>query len=771
VNKHKTPLKIDGADCLFSCSLSSVVRSDWKWLALGAVLSFFLASALMSGWPAGLLPNLAYPFTYDNDGAFHGIQRLIEGWSFDNARVGYPFGSNYMDYPSSDLGHLLTVKFLGTYAGEWHVVHNLYFLIGFVVTFVASYLVFRVFSLAIPFAFTAAILFNFLPFHFQRLPHLFLTWYFVIPIFYYIAFRFLILAPRNEAGKASFSQKLGYVLCLIGLGSFGVYYAFFGIILLVSVGGFGLAANYNLKLLKSTVFISFMVFAGVLLNVTPNLIHEYLNGSNPEVAQRDAGESELYGFKFAQLVVPRLAHRNAKLAAVSSRYTSTTPLNNENTSSTLGVVGTFGLLVVFGIIFLTLAGKTLNKTLMTISLIVLVLFMFGTIGGFGSIFAQLITTSIRAWNRVSVFIGFGALLVFFLALQLEVQKRVRGYYSSVLLGFIAVILLLGGLYDQTTSACQTCNDEVEKAFNRDREFVQSIEKSLPVGSAVYQLPYMPYPEVPPLHRLKDYELFSGFLHSTALNWSYGGMKGRSGDLFFRSLAREPLSRQVEVLEQLGFAGVYVDRRGYDVKDDTVVEGLTDVLDASSALTRADGNVVFFRLGQTKMQINLKGLSSAQLMRKAGYIADHLGPRYEATLSDGIDFTRPTFPTFVQNVQGLSGHESWGRWSDENLAKSVRVDMTDPIPSRFNLVFLSQAFGPNVGQDLVVKLGSQVHRFRLREGLFEYRKVIDLSGEETFSIEFLPPQPTSPMQINISGDKRMLGIGLVKLYLNEIDGHF
>ena len=749
-------------------SLSIIIRPDWKWWLSGAIFSFVLASVLMTGWPSGLFPNPAYPFTYNNDGAFSVIQRLIEGWIFNNPRSGYPFGSNLLDYPSSDSGNYLLLKLIGSFTGEWYSAHNIYFLLGFSVSFVAAFCVLQSFGLAKSFAFTAATLFVFLPFHFLRLEHLFFTWYFVVPIFYYIALRFFNSSASNESAKASLSTKVFYALCLISLGTFGIYYALFGLILFMVVAIYEAVANYNSSALKVAFMASSLVFFGVLLNVAPNLIHQYSSGKNIEVAQRGIADSEIYGFKFAQLILPRSEHRIAGLANISTKYRSASPLINENVTSSLGVVGSLGFLAVFGIIVLSLAGRLKNRTLNIVSLIVLTLFMFGTIGGFGSIFAQTITTSIRGWNRISIFIGFGALLVIFMLLQAEIQKRFSGRRLVFMSSFISIVFLMGGLYDQTVPPCKACNEQTQKVFNMDREFVRSIEKSVPIGSAVYQLPYMPFPEVPPLHRLKDYALSVGFLHSTSLHWSYGGMKGRPGDLFYRSLAKEPLKRQLEVISRLGFAGVYVDRRGYDDNDHTVIDDLTALLGAPPTLTRADGEVVFFQLNQEMPHVNLDGISAEQIMKKAGYIVDHLGARHEATFTEGIDFTRPDFPIFVKDVEGLSGSEPWGRWSDANLAPSVRFDLQEQLPNHFNLVFSAQPFGPNLGQDLEVSIGTQTHHFNLHGGLFEYRKMIDLGGRGVSRIEFLPPKPASPRQLNINSDPRMLGIGLIRLRFEEKD---
>jgi phosphoglycerol transferase len=757
-------LAMDSSNFSSPVSFLSIMRAEWKWWLFGALFSFMLASVLASGWPDGLLPRIDYPFSYVNDGAFSAIQRAIEGWIYENPRSGYPFGSNSLDYPGSDSGNILIQKLLGEISGNWWSAHNLYYLLGFAFTFVAAFCVLRTIGLSLPFAFTAATLFDFLPFHYLRIGHLYYTWYFVVPVFYYVALKIFNTSLLNDIEKTSTGRKIFYAVCLLSLGSFGVYYAAFGLIVFGMVAISSVIGQYKPASLKLAILASCLVVCGVILNLAPTLMHWHDEGKNAEVAQRNFSESEIYGFKFTQLILPVYGHRIPKLNQISARYYNESPLINENMTSSLGMVGALGLLAIFGIIISNLAGRKQNSTLSIVSLIVLILIMFGTIGGFGSIFAQTIMTSIRAWNRITPFIGFGALLVLFMLLQAYFQKNFTGQRFVFLSIFISIMLLVGGLYDQTVPSCAPCQDAVKNSFNIEKSFVHSIEKSLPPESAVYQLPYMPFPEVPALHRLGTYDLTAGFLYSSALRWSYGGMKGRSGDLFYRALSVEPIAKQLELIKKLGFAGVYIDKRGYNDNGNAVIDAFTTLLGAPPTLTRADGEVVFFPIARITPAVNFNGLSAKQIIQMVGY--DHLGARYDASLADGIDFTRPGFPAFIADAVGLSISEPWGRWSDRNMAPSVRFDLFDPLPNHFNLVFSAQSFGPNTGQDLVVRLGSQIHHFTLQGGQSEYHKSINLQGEKVSGVEFLPPNPTSPKQLNLSPDPRMLGIGLIRLRFEE-----
>jgi phosphoglycerol transferase len=329
----------------------------------------------------------------------------------------------------------------------------------------------------------------------------------------------------------------------------------------------------------------------------------------------------------------------------------------------------------------------------------------------------------------------------------------------------AIVLCLFGLWEQTASTCKSCNEEAKRLFHRDRSFIEQIEGSVRQGSAIYQLPYMPFPEWGPVHHLPSYDLLVGFLHSKSLHWSHAGMKGREGDIFYRGLSQEPIEKQLEVIKRLGFAGIYIDRRGFEDNANDLLARLKTILGKDPTLSRADGEVVFFKL-ESQTHVDLDGLTIAQIMKKAGYLADKLGPRYPATLRDGIDFTKRGWPDFISNAQGISGHEPWGLWSDANLAPTVRFEFSSALPQRFTLLFSGHAFGPNVGSDIVVKIGSQEVKFRLSSSNTEIRIPFDLGNESANIIEFIPPNPTSPKQLGVSTDERKLGIGFINLRIED-----
>lgn len=737
----------------------AILANDWKLILIGALASLLLASIIMSGLHDALTPDLSRPYAYAGDGLFHAwmAQRVSEGWLFDNIRSGYPFGSNFLDFPGADGGDHLLIKLFSLIGGGWPAGVKLFYLFGFPTCFVATYVTARAFGLNRSFAIAVSVIYTFAPFHFLRLQHLFYTWYFVAPPFFYLALDIYLTQdnPYAEGLKAALRKVPAIALGMIILASFGVYYALFGVIILASAGVMSAVKTRNsYGVRKAALLIAATIF-GVFINIAPNMIGTYKNGANPEVAHRSPVESEVYGMKMMQLLMPRPDHRIGRLGAVAQSYNQATPLVNENSTSSLGAIGAAGFMLLLLYFLFSTARTDSDGRLRLLAVTTFVLFMFATIGGLGSLFAATISPSIRAWNRDSIFIACGAVLFFFIALQMALQKvapRLAKYSVGV-----AVILIIAGLFDQTTPPCKSCSAAQNALFDSDKDFVQSIEETLPAGGAVYQLPYIGFPEVPMLERLINYQMMVGVLHSKALHWSFGGMKGRPGDLFYRSLAQEPMARQLEVIRKLGFDGIYIDRRGYTDNGEAVIQELSQLLQQPPLLQSRDKEMVFFKL-ENSAHPDLTGLSAKQIQREAGYFGDALGPRYKADLASGIDFIRSGMPEFISDAQGLYGIEPWGRWSSQQAS----FEFSTPLPQKFVLVLTAQAFADNANGPTRVMIGTREYSIQLTAGISEVRLDVDLQGSTADRITFIPPAPTSPKKISGNGDRRVLGIGFVSL---------
>lgn len=134
--------------------------------------------------------------------------------------------------------------------------------------------------------------------------------------------------------------------------------------------------------------------------------------------------------------------------------------------------------------------------------------------------------------------------------------------------------------------------------------------------------------------------------------------------------------------------------------------------------------------------------------------------YPATLAEGIDFTRPNYPTFIANVSGMSGYEPWGRWTDGDKAV---FHFKQPLPKQFNLMIQANAFGPNLGEAVTINIGTVQQEFKISESGQTQRLNFTLP-EPADTIALLIPKPTSPKELQVSEDPRQLGLGLIKLQI-------
>jgi phosphoglycerol transferase len=316
-------------------------------------------------------------------------------------------------------------------------------------------------------------------------------------------------------------------------------------------------------------------------------------GPNPVAASRPIAEAETYGLRIAPMLLPIRDHRIAALSAVSRRYEAETGIAPEPASTNLGAVGAVGFLILLGLLVRRAradgAGdrQALFSALARLNLAALLL---ATTGGFGALFALLVSPQIRTYARMHVTIAFLAL--FCVALLLDRLWRARPRAGVVLSAVVALV----GLCDQTTPAMVPPYAKRARAYRADAAFVHSLEARLPKGAQIFQLPYLRFPEsgALPGTKLVDYDPLRPYLHSRALRWSYPTMFGRRGDAWTDAVADQPVPELVRTLSDVGFEGILVDRDGYPDDGAAIVAALAATLGADSG-EPADDRRVFFSL--------------------------------------------------------------------------------------------------------------------------------------------------------------------------------
>ena len=601
-----------------------------RWRIFGAHAGVAIASLVLVAWVMQLWrADLQVPFGYrGSDSFFHFMQAkciLDTGWYLRSPFLGMPTGMDFYDFPLTENLHFLLMKLLAVFTPDFGLLVNVYYLITFPLCAATALLVFRHFGVSLLPAALASILFAFLPYHFWRgQEHIFLATYYPVPlavlVVLWVSGEGAI--PREGEPRAPdgptwpmASAVAGVVLCLL-VGFASGYYAAFAAFLLLTAGAIQAVKTRRLRPLGLALGLVLAVSIGLLANVAPNLSYMWSHGKNPAAADRDALEAELYGLKIIQLLLPVRGHRVPVFAGLTEKYYVQRTLINENQSAGLGIIGSVGFLVlltwpVWGWRAGPHAGLLGSLSRLTFASVLL-----ATIGGFGAIFSLLVSTQIRAYNRMSVYIGFFSL--FAVALLLDMLRRRLGAsrVGGALFGTLMALLLIVGVLDQVSPRFAPPYEGLKADFANDRAFVGMVEAVLPTQAMVFQLPYVPFPENwPPVNKLPDFHLLRGYLHSTTLRWSYGAMKGRAGDAWQRQIAARPLEEMVEALAVAGFSGIYLDRLGFADGGKEVEAQLARSLRAAPIVS-ANGRLVFFSLlGLTKELRERYGRETWELKRK------------------------------------------------------------------------------------------------------------------------------------------------------------
>ncbi len=494
------------------------------------------------------------PFLYFVDSLFYSVAikgGMEQGWWLHNSALGAPEGLHYEAYPAIENFQFVVIKLISLFTSSHAKVLNLFFLLTFPLTAVTSFYFLRSFKFSFGAALVVSLLYTFLPYHFFQSYHLMMAAYYLVPLMVLVV-AWIWLEERLRGPKAIASL----VICVIA-GSCGVYYPQFFCYLLLVAGLFSWWNRRNLAPLLTAIVLTGVVAGTVVINHIPTIIYQRTHGA-ASMGVRSVGDVETMGLKITQLLLPIGGHRSETLAALKARY-NLGPLINENDTSSLGIVGSIGFLILIGAIF---SRRKLPELIEALSRFNIAAVLLGTIGGFSALFALLVSPQIRAYTRISVFIAFFSFIAVAWLLDTLFQRlptpRLRLVYYVGL-----VVILVVGVWDQTgTSFFFVPEYEKNKTeYQSDAEFVSRIEAQLPPRAMVFQLPYMPFPESPPLYQMKPYDHYKAYLHSKNLRWSYGAPFGEKEDRWQQAVTAQPTPEMVKSVREAGFSGIYLNLDG------------------------------------------------------------------------------------------------------------------------------------------------------------------------------------------------------------------
>ena len=562
--------------------------------------------------------DLYVPFQYGGDAWLVGMMvkgMINNGWVFHSALLGTPFGLDMYDFPAvPESLHLLILKFISFFSSDWAVVVNLYFLLGFLLTTVSCLYVFRHFGLSYPASLVGSLMFSFLPYHFLRgISHLFLSSYYMIPLMVMVIL--WISSDDQPLFKSRTTTRPGLrfispkwiasvVICIL-VGSSGIYYAFFASFFLLISGIMSSIWKKRAYPLLTAILLVAILTTTLLINLSPSILYVLKHGRNLSVAQRSLVETEVYGLRITRLFFPISDHGIQAITKARQVYSNYLQGNGGESTEYLGICGIIGFfLLLFQLMKRNEKGMGMEEGLKSLfrplALLNIYGLLLGTMSGFGVLFAYFISPQIRAYARISIFIAYFSLFAFTLLIEGFFIKYVNSIRTRILYALILGLILFIGLWDQTTkspgpplpwfSSIVPPYAETQSEFIKDRRFVKEIEASVPKGAMIFQLPYVPFPEAS-VHYI-SYDHLRGYLHSDHLRWSFGGMRGRKGDIWVKEISEKPLIEFVKTISLTGFSGIYLDRNGYPDGGKDLETKLVHLL-GTKPIARSENRLLFF----------------------------------------------------------------------------------------------------------------------------------------------------------------------------------
>ncbi len=602
------------------------IENGWLKESLSLVI-LIITCLLILNWMLRLKSaDLSVPFSYGGGDVFiysMFMKGAMEGWPLHINLLGAPTELNLADFPINDTSSLLLIKFLALFTKNFPKIFNLFFLINYPLTAVITYGVLRQFKIRYAASIVGSLLYAFLPYHFSRaIGHCFYAVYYAVPLMVMIL---LWVSSGRLTVTDLFSwqnlrqNKWRWLVCLLTCflvsTTGGFYYAFFALVLLCSTALLMFFRQPHWPSLLTPCALIGLILFSLIGNVLPNLLYIAKNGKI-KVASREPLESDLFGLKISSLLLPVQNHL-IPIFAETKLQANKYPLSTENGDSTLGIIGSIGFLTLIGWLLYRKRDGVVDEepsstfaTITNLSVFNLTAILLSTIGGFGSIFALLVWSQIRGYNRISVYIAFFSLLTVFLLLEYFANRYLTQRWQIIAYHFLLIGLLCLGILDQAGNNTLEYSGPTAQYLN-DNNFVKKIESQVAENAMIFQLPYRPFPESGPHNQMMDYDHFRGYLNSSHLRWSYGNMRGRKGDQWLQEVSSKPIAEMAQQIVKAGFSGVYIDRFGFEDTGANLEMELNKLTETPPIISQ-NGRLVFYDLTSYSRKI-LEKLSPAELI--------------------------------------------------------------------------------------------------------------------------------------------------------------
>lgn len=547
------------------------------------------------------------PFWYNGGDEYSLINtaRLVEecGWNTGTDRISatedYYYNNNEIISGLHNADVLLVKFFMLAGGNNIGLAVNLTYISAFYLIALVSYIVLRLLGLKRWTAASGSLVYAFLSFIFMRgMAHISLCSYYFVPLAVLMAVwvyedeRFM--APKK--GFFRYRRNIGgivmaFLIASQGIGYWQVFACFF--VLVASVTS--VIRTKSLKPAWRGAIAIAVIAIAVIISCIPAFVSIAVSAGMGTVSRpRNATEAELYGFKITQLFLPVNPHGIPILEEAISGYNQYMPLVNENSTAYIGAAGIMGFAVLFVWLFADKKSESrLGKRLSALSDMNICGVLLATIGGFGGMIYLLGFDMLRCYNRISVFIAFICITALCLAADYAGQKIKKSAVKRTFI-VIFVMFMMFSLWEQIPQVSVDYEGNAQKWYG-EKEFIAAIEEVCNEDDKIYMLPYMSYPERTVDSNVAPLSHLSGYFHSKKLRWSFGTIMGSESDVWCDETSRLPVVEMVQSLKEKDFAGIYINRRGYDTSVLEIRESELREYLGVEPIVSSDGMLSFYKI--------------------------------------------------------------------------------------------------------------------------------------------------------------------------------
>ena len=583
------------------------VRQPWKieaaWVLLTGLVTLVVTVLVFHLWHAA--PQLPFFNGATGDWLVNAtsIKAMLEhGWFWSVPELGAPNGLQFFDFPLffGDNLHFGLMKFMSIFSQNTVLIYNAFVILGFPISAMAAFGVQRDLGIGRPVALVFGFLFAMLPYHFGP-TSAFQVAYYAVPLVVWLTLVVVLDRPVwTRRGRWHLPTAKVAIAVIVICGA-SVYWMAFCAVLIVVLAPMVALVRRNPGVLGRGVAIVGMLAALTVVTQIPSLAYQAREGKNPVAAARLPIESEMYGLKLADLLIPSNTHRVPILAEAGTKYLTGTSLKAEGVSYYwLGLIGTVGFFIALTAL-LRWGLRTEERLLLpALGIVVLVALLVSWTGGISSLIAWFLTPQIRGWGRMTVIIGFASLLAVAVVLDGRVRRWERGATTGrrLAIGAGLIALMVVGRYDQLPTILNPPDsiEAAKRSWRAEVRYTAAVVDRLPKRDAsVLQLPYISFPEHGPEQAMADYEQLRPYLQTSApVRWSGGAMKGRSSD-WGSQIANWTPDQLVERAAAAGFDAIWIDRRAYTDRAVRLAGQISTALDGQQPFGSPDGNQITFDL--------------------------------------------------------------------------------------------------------------------------------------------------------------------------------